>query len=1272
MNLLQDFKNKPFIEAVQSFFKNLNVPINEITTTPATAIDIIGESPVNAFINEVYAYGIVDDAIFEQNETFKNLAEVKSLKADYDGILIFGIILIPRENNSLPTRTQLADITRAFSRTFKHTPVTIIFKYGNQIALANTERTQFKQTWREGEKVGKVSLLRDIDYTNVHSGHERILNNLAITRSGKNAITNFESLYKYWQEVLSVSILNKEFYKELSVWYFWAIKEVKFPNEPNRFDFDTYEHFDEAVKEHKGKNVIRLLTRILFIWFIKEKGLIPEEIFDEKEIANKFIDGFTPQKPEGIFANGKHSSKYYRAILQNLFFATLNQERNKRQFRIPKSHLNVTQLMRYEEYLKDPKYFIDLMEKTVPFMNGGLFECLDKPHPTIKGPQGGDKIIYIDGFSDRPDNDVMVPDFLFFDADEEVDVSSDFGSTNKIYKSAHTRGLITILKSYKFTITENTPIDEDIALDPELLGKVFENLLASYNPETKTTARKQTGSFYTPREIVNYMVEESLIAYLKNRLLHEEAGIVELGKNQIALFGNETKKSQLSIEVKVDQSPFIGKETELDEMLHQLVSYSNINPFKEYPEVQKKIIQALDNCTILDPACGSGAYPMGILQKMVHILHKIDPNNTEWKQRQIDRVNNAIKQLEQIDDNNFRESSIKDLKAQIDDIEASFSNNELDYGRKLYLIENCIYGVDIQPIATQISKLRFFISLVVDQKVNPNKDNFGIRPLPNLEAKFVAGNTLIGLEDKGDLFDTNETRALEKELKEVRKSIFSARTKETKEKYRQRDKEIRNEITNLLVSYGYGSEKAEKLANWDPYDQNDSSPFFDTKWMFGLPKINGGFFDIVIGNPPYVKVQNISKNQTDYFKKTFVSAKGKYDIYVLFIENSIRNLIKENGQVIFINPHRFMIADYGFGLRNYLIEKKAIEKILVFGVEQVFDAATTYTGIFFFSKNSKNISFCEADNLELNDLEFKRYEFSQIGAVWSFKNENSTNLLDKLTKHKLVKNIFQGIFQGLISMGDDIQMLDGKIIEDKFIGFSKRLQMNIEIESSLMKPILKGENIQRYSELKTSLYVFYPHIENEKNKTIPINEVTFKKQYPLGYNYIFNFKNELEEKKIKYKTNSKHWYSLHRSRELSLFNSEKIITPQLQNKSSFTIDKNSFFPDAGGYMLIKKENDLIDLKVYLGIFNSSLFYYFIKQTSTPYNNNYYYFKTNYIQPFSIPEINETFQVLIIPIVEKIISLKLLYEDTSLLENEINKLVYDLYNLTDDEIAIIEQ
>ena len=197
MNLLQDFKDKIFIEALQSFFKNLNVPVNEISTLPAQAIDIIGNNSVNEYINEVYPYGIVNDAIFEQNKTFDSLEQINSLKADYDGILLFGITLNPRENNLLPTRTQLADITRAFNRTFKFTPITIVFKYGHHIAIANSERYEYVQNWREGERIGKVSLLRDIDFTNVHSGHSRIIDNLRITKSGKYAVTNFERAPRY-------------------------------------------------------------------------------------------------------------------------------------------------------------------------------------------------------------------------------------------------------------------------------------------------------------------------------------------------------------------------------------------------------------------------------------------------------------------------------------------------------------------------------------------------------------------------------------------------------------------------------------------------------------------------------------------------------------------------------------------------------------------------------------------------------------------------------------------------------------------------------------------------------------------------------------------------------------------------------------------------------------------------------------------------------------------------------------------------------------------
>ena len=161
---------------------------------------------------------------------------------------------------------------------------------------------------------------------------------------------------------------------------------------------------------------------------------------------------------------------------------------------------------RYERYFQDPDAALALFAD-IPFLNGGLFECLDKKVDS--------KTVRIDGFSDRTDNPLCVPDDLFFGDERTVDLNATYGTKGKQYK---VRGLIETLNRYKFTITENTPIEEEIALDPELLGKVFENLLAAYNPETGTTARKQTGSFYTPREIVNYMVDESLLAYLETKV----------------------------------------------------------------------------------------------------------------------------------------------------------------------------------------------------------------------------------------------------------------------------------------------------------------------------------------------------------------------------------------------------------------------------------------------------------------------------------------------------------------------------------------------------------------------------------------------------------------------------------------------------------------------------------------------------------------------------------------------------------------------------------
>ena len=209
---------------------------------------------------------------------------------------------------------------------------------------------------------------------------------------------------------------------------------------------------------------------------------------------------------------------------------------------------------------------------------------------------------------------------------------------------------------------------------------------------------------------------------------------------------------------------------------------------------------------------------MGILHKLVFILAKLDPRNDQWRQRQIAKVQNLINMAEEIDDSTVRRNTIRDLEREIDNINEAFERNELDYGRKLYLIENCIYGVDIQPIAVQIAKLRFFISLVVDQRIDDAQENRGVRPLPNLETKFVAADTLIGV-DKPRATNTPAYPQIdikETELSEIRRKHFTARTPGTKDKYRELDKQIRDDISGLLKRDGFPIETTEKIASWDP------------------------------------------------------------------------------------------------------------------------------------------------------------------------------------------------------------------------------------------------------------------------------------------------------------------------------------------------------------------------------------------------------------------------------------------------------------------------
>ena len=655
----------------------------------------------------------------------------------------------------------------------------------------------------------------------------------------------------------SVEVLTKAFYQELSDWYAWAVKVVRFPNKLNDPTDDD---------KFNAESTIRLVTRLIFVWFLKQKHLIPEEFFD-KETIGKLIKGFSPNTVSDLLYQ-KGESVYYKAILQNLFFAMLNSpitpegstDLSERHFRNGRSDYDNNKLMRYESCFKEPQLFVDLANRTVPFLNGGLFDCLDDK----------DNGIYIDGFSDREkvQKSLLVPDYLFFIEGHVADLSLWYNDRRK--STVKIDGIINILKRYNFTVEENTPFDQEVSLDPELLGKVFENLLASYNPETQTTARKQTGSFYTPREIVQYMVDESLVAHLKRT---------------------------------------VGDE--LEEQYRQLMRYTDEEVLLTDAQ-RKQIMQSLYHCKVLDPACGSGAFPMGMLQQMVHILNRIDPDNEMWKEMML-KV--AIDETSEA----YRTASSEERREMVADIERSFdeSVNRPDYARKLYLIENCIYGVDIQPIAIQISKLRFFISLVVDQKANDNPaENFGIRPLPNLEAKFVAANTLIGLDKKdSSLFDTPEILAKKEELKVAKHKIFGAKTVRTKRKYKDAVNRIRQEIAELLRSLGaIGESEAAVLASWDMFDQNASSPFFDPEWMFDVKE----GFDIVIGNPPYGT--KLSFKEKNLLSKLYPQATKKIiDIYNFFQHKAI-SLSKDI--TIFIVPPTWLTNVGSQRLRSYLIDNE--------------------------------------------------------------------------------------------------------------------------------------------------------------------------------------------------------------------------------------------------------------------------------------------------------------------------------------------------------------
>jgi adenine-specific DNA-methyltransferase len=1128
------FNTTNLFEAATHLFKQLGITLNSNTTEPLPLKDVLKhyykDNDTFKSVDKTYFIGIIDDSVFKVTGMFdKNYSYKEAIEQgekNYNGLMLFAL-----ELNRQPTRTEISELTRAFNRISQKMPVALLLKYivdkQAVFSIAISERFKYLQNWREGEKVGKIIMLRDIYTQNPHTGHIRILQDL-VKPAGVNT---YAQLHQHWLQVLDISILNKKFFQELSNWYFAVMDKVSFPDDV------------EKNKEiRNATNLIRLITRVIFIWFLKEKQLVPAYLFSKNFVASILKD----------FNKNKQSHNYYNAILQNLFFATLNQKIEERKFakegsfQTNKREHGVKNLFRYADLFTIPEKEILELFKDIPFLNGGLFDCLDKLNDEGKTE-------YVDGFSRNPKKKAIVPDYTFFGKEQEVDLNEVYGTKNKRYTF---RGLINILESYKFTVAENTPLEEEIALDPELLGKVFENLLASYNPETQTTARKGTGSFYTPREIVNYMVEESLLEYLKQNV-----------KNTCENF--ETR-------------------------LRELISYTETPNLFNREETQA-IIEAISNCKILDPACGSGAFPMGILHTMVHILQKLDPENQYWKELQRKK---AIQETEQAFTIGDKEERAKRL-AEINDV---FENNASDYGRKLYLIENCIYGIDIQPIAIQIAKLRFFISLVIDQKVDKTRENFGIRSLPNLETKFVAANTLIGLDKPQQLAIRNPNiEQKEKELKQVRHEYFTANTRKKKIDLQKKDKQLRKKIAELLKDDKWDKKVAEQIASFDPYDQNHFANWFDPEWMFGL---NAGF-DIVIGNPPYGFRTVLSKEEKEYFRKKENIEFRSGDSAELFCKISFNKLVRQNGILSFIIPKKSLYGDSWEDLRLNYWKKYDLAFILDAG--KSFENVLLEASIFGLVKSTSNrkvdLAFLSS-NLGIQ-------RFSKTEKEYFFMRNNTCQIYKVLYPASLFQKIQDRSF-------------DTKKITTK-LGLA--IGQDFFSDTPTSHKLLKGIDIEKYN-IRTHRYL--KNYEKLKAENVKV----FLKPKVITQVIVSHVENPYPHLKI-----------------IACFDAEGIaITNTLM---AFETD-NDIHPK---FLLAYLNSKFISWYAYNFIYSQAI--------------RTMHFYDFYIQQIPIPKIKLSNQELFITIVEQILTAKAQGKDTTALEAQIDLLVYKLYDLTYEEVKVID-
>ena len=575
---------------------------------------------------------------------------------------------------------------------------------------------------------------------------------------------------------------------------------------------------------------------------------------------------------QNLFQRSSHQDDYLDAVLEPLFFGILNTKPEQRE-------------ALFEKYSWDKSLLAEWSD--IPYFNGGLFERDENDEPESKFP------------------------------------------------AEYFERLFNFFSEYNFTIDENDPNDAEVGVDPEMLGKIFENLLED---------NKDKGAFYTPKEIVRYMCQESLIAYLETN--------TSIAKEKIRNFV--------------------------------------LSPEEGIADISEKwrcsLIKALENVKICDPAIGSGAFPMGLLNELLKCREALVETSPLW------RLNESEK--------------------------PKYNRAEI----KKSIIQNNIYGVDIEKGAVDIARLRFWLSIVVDEEE--------ASPLPNLDYKIMQGNSLIesykGLDlskltyakksggpiSQYSIFE-DDTKQLQREVTQLLTQYYSCSDHDKKT-------DLRNKISNTIAKQlSVQNFDADILRELRTLDLAGNDKFFLWHTWFSDVFEKGGF-DIVIGNPPYVdyrKIDNITKNGIQKYHTYNIEKKGS--LYVYFIEKGLR-ITKENGVLIFINPYQYLSAESGIGIRDYIIRNHCLESIIDISNIKVFDTANTYTCINTFVSNQKQDDIAIYKPQNLNQIRsnislIKRDEISEKSKFEIIISNN--NIISKIEKIKTTLIDHCDIFCGLSKTG---------------------------------------------------------------------------------------------------------------------------------------------------------------------------------------------------------------------------------------------------------------